>query len=73
MRDPARVHVDCGRRQFLHTVLAGAAVGIAAHAGSEVASPPTLTPNPADSRCRSARITRGQSTVRRPAADLDCA
>src|SRR4029453_13857935 len=42
MRDHARVHVDCGRRQFLHTVLAGAAVGIAAHAGSELAAPPTL-------------------------------
>jgi carbonic anhydrase len=42
MRDHARVHVDCGRRQFLHTVLAGAAVGITAHAGSELAAPPTL-------------------------------
>src|SRR5262245_15619600 len=42
MRDHAHVHVDCGRRQFLHTVLAGAVVGIAAHAGSELAAPPTL-------------------------------
>jgi carbonic anhydrase len=42
MRDHARVHIDCGRRQFLHNVLAGAVVGIAAQAGSELASPPTL-------------------------------
>ena len=42
MEDHAPVHVDCGRRQFLHTVLAGAVVGIAAHAGSELAAPPTL-------------------------------
>src|SRR5262245_28985431 len=42
MRDHAHVHVDCGRRQFLHTVLAGAVVGIAAHAGSKLAAPPTL-------------------------------
>src|SRR5215831_3841769 len=42
MRDHARVHIDCGRRQFLHNVLAGAVVGIAAHAGSELASPPML-------------------------------
>jgi carbonic anhydrase len=42
MRDYARVHLECGRRQFLHNVLAGAVVGIAAHAGSEFAAPPTL-------------------------------
>src|SRR5262245_26584813 len=42
MGDHAHVHLDCGRRQFLHNMLAGAAVGIAAHAGSELASPPTL-------------------------------
>src|SRR5262245_38931668 len=42
MRDHAHVHLDGGRRQFLHTVLTGAVVGIAAHAGSELAAPPTL-------------------------------
>ena len=42
MRDHAHVHLDCGRRQFLHNMLAGAAVGIAAHAGSELVAPPTL-------------------------------
>src|SRR6516165_1135811 len=42
MGDHAHVHLDCGRRQLLHNVLAGAVVGIAAHAGSELAAPPTL-------------------------------
>src|SRR5262249_43031131 len=44
MRDHAHVHLDCGRRQFLHNVLAGAVVGIAAQAGSGLAFPPTPPP-----------------------------
>lgn len=39
MPDSARVLSDVGRRQFLQTVLSGAAVGVAAQIGIELASP----------------------------------
>jgi len=39
MSDNARVQTDFGRRQFLQTVLASAAVGVAARTGIELAAP----------------------------------
>jgi carbonic anhydrase len=42
MQDHAHVHTDFNRRQFLHSALSGAAVGIAALAGIELAFPPKL-------------------------------
>ena len=42
MLDPTSVLSDVGRRQFLQTVLSGAAVGVAAQVGIELASPHKL-------------------------------
>lgn len=42
MLDPTSVRSDIGRRQFLQTVLSGAAVGVAAQVGINLASPRKL-------------------------------
>lgn len=42
MADRARIYQDVGRRHFLQTVLSGAAVGVAAQIGIELASPRRL-------------------------------
>jgi carbonic anhydrase len=53
MHQHAHTHTDFNRRQFLHRAFSGAAVGIAAQAGIELAFPPklraqtTLTPDAA--------------------------
>src|ERR1700732_3473531 len=42
MHDPAHIPTDFNRRKFLHSVVAGAVVGVTAQAGRELAFPPTL-------------------------------
>jgi carbonic anhydrase len=42
MHDPTNIPPDFTRRQFLHSVVAGAVVGVTAQAGRELAFPPTL-------------------------------
>lgn len=42
MQDRERIHAEFNRRQFLYSTLSGVAVGIAAQAGIELASSPTV-------------------------------
>jgi carbonic anhydrase len=42
MRKRAQTHTDSNRRQFLHSVLSGAAVGVATQTGVDIMFPPML-------------------------------